>query len=63
MQNPKRERWQILCEQASVEQNPEKFLLLIRELDEALKAREEQLKAQHKLRARKVRQETSDAQA
>jgi hypothetical protein len=37
------ERWQILCEQVAVEQDPHKFLRLIRELNDLLEAREEQM--------------------
>jgi hypothetical protein len=38
-----KERWQILCEQVAVEQDPDKFLRLIRELNELLESREKQL--------------------
>lgn len=44
MQNANKPRWQVLCEQVAVEQDQEKLLQLVRELHEALNAREVRLK-------------------
>ncbi len=38
------ERWQQLCALATGEQDPEKLLLLIREINDILEAKEEQLR-------------------
>jgi hypothetical protein len=42
------ERWRALCEQAVVEQDPDKLLHLIREINQLLEAKEQRL---HKNRA------------
>ena len=38
------ERWRSLCEQAAVEQDPERLLELIREINQLLEAKERRLK-------------------
>jgi hypothetical protein len=43
MQGQDKERWKMLCEQASVEQDPVKLLKLIKEIDELLLEKEERL--------------------
>lgn len=43
MQNENKERWEILCQQAADEGDPQKLLLLVRELNDALKEREQRL--------------------
>lgn len=40
MQGETIERWKVLCEQAAVEQDPQKLLVLIREIDELLMTKE-----------------------
>ncbi len=40
----KEERWKKLCEQAAVEQDPDKLLLLMREFDLMLEERQRHLK-------------------
>jgi hypothetical protein len=39
MQGETKERWVILCAQASVEQDPEKLIALVKEIDEILEAK------------------------
>jgi hypothetical protein len=39
-----KERWKVLCEQASVEQDPEKLHKLIKEINDLLEAKEARLK-------------------
>jgi hypothetical protein len=39
-----RERWMELCEQASTEQDPEKLLALVQEINRLLEAKQERLK-------------------
>lgn len=43
MKGATRERWQQLCEQAAVEQDPEKMLSLINEINRLLSEKEERL--------------------
>lgn len=43
MKGATRERWQLLCEQAAVEQDPEKMLTLIAEINRLLSEKEERL--------------------
>jgi hypothetical protein len=43
MQGEYKERWQMLCAQAAVEQDPEKLLELVKEIDAMLAAKEERL--------------------
>ncbi len=40
----KRERWMHLCEQAANEQDPEKLMALIAEINQLLEAKERRLK-------------------
>lgn len=40
MEDPPKEYWKILCEQASKEQNPEQLMKLIQELNEILEQRD-----------------------
>ena len=44
MQGANKERWKVLCEQASVEQDPKKLHELIREINDLLEAKEARLK-------------------
>jgi hypothetical protein len=39
-----KERWKVLCEQAAVEQDPEKLHQLVKEINELLEAKESRLK-------------------
>jgi hypothetical protein len=48
MQGPTRERWLEICEQVIAEQDPDKFLKLITELNDLLDEKEERLLAQRK---------------
>jgi len=43
MQGENKERWRVLCAQATVEQDAEKLLELIKEIDAMLAAKEERL--------------------
>ena len=43
MKGATRERWQLLCEQAAVEQDPEKMLTLISEINRLLSEKERRL--------------------
>ena len=45
MQGPIKERWLELTEQAADEQDPEKFMLLIKEINNLLEAKEQALRA------------------
>ncbi len=54
MKGPQKERWLELTEQAASEQDPEKFMLLIKEINDLLEAKE------HALRARRAIQSESD---
>jgi hypothetical protein len=44
VQDGNKERWRLLCEQASVEQDPKKLHELITEIDDLLEAKEARLK-------------------
>jgi hypothetical protein len=46
MQGETRERWQMLCEQAAMEQDPERLMCLIREIDQLLSEKEQRLQQQ-----------------
>ncbi len=46
MQGPAKERWKELCEQASVEQNPQKLLELVAEINRLLGEKQNRLKSQ-----------------
>ncbi len=41
-----REKWMELCEQASTEQDPEKLLALVQEINRLLEAKQERLSKQ-----------------
>ena len=43
MQGEKKERWQQLCEQAAIEQDPLKLLKLVKEINDLLTEKEERL--------------------
>lgn len=45
MKGPQKERWLELTEQAANEQDPEKFMLLIKEINDLLEAKEQDLRA------------------
>jgi Mg-chelatase subunit ChlI len=44
LENEIKERWQVLCEQAATEQDPEKFLAVIKELTAELDRRSQRKK-------------------
>jgi len=44
MQGANRERWKVLCEQAAIEQDPEKLHKLVKEINDLLEAKEARLK-------------------
>jgi hypothetical protein len=44
MQSESKERWKELCEQAAVEQDPQRLLELTSEINRLLKEKEERLK-------------------
>jgi len=48
LQNETKERWKELCERAAVEQDHDKFLAIIQELNEVLEAKEHRLKVAEK---------------
>ena len=43
MQGENRERWQTLCEEAAIEQDPERLLALIQEINRLLENKEQRL--------------------
>jgi len=43
MQGEKKERWMVLCAQAAVEQDPEKLMELVREINDLLEEKERRL--------------------
>jgi hypothetical protein len=43
MQGEKRERWQQLCEQAAVEQDRQKLMALVKEIDQLLEEKQYRL--------------------
>ena len=45
-QGETKERWERLCQQASIEQDSERLLSLIKEINELLEAKDERLKQQ-----------------
>ncbi len=53
MQGLKKERWYQLCELAAVEQDPDKMLKLITEINELLEEREKRLEAEQMIYERK----------
>lgn len=44
MQGETKERWQRLCEQASLEQDPERLIVLVREIEKLLADKEQRLR-------------------
>jgi hypothetical protein len=48
MQGETRERWWLLCEQAAVEQDPEKLLELTKEINRLLEEKERNLQKQRR---------------
>ena len=46
MQGQTRESWERLCQQAAIEQDPERLMSLIEELNELLEAKEKRLMQQ-----------------
>jgi hypothetical protein len=48
MQGETRERWWVLCEQAAVEQDPEKLLELTKEINRLLEEKERSLQKQRR---------------
>ena len=46
-----KERWMELCEKAAVEQDPERLLELVQEINRLLEEKEQRLKAQRQSKA------------
>ena len=46
MQGPNREKWEQLCSEAAVEQDPQKLLQLIEEINRLLEEKEQRLRAE-----------------
>ena len=49
MQGPVKERWQHLCEQAAIEQDPQKLLELVREINKLLGEKQNRLNAKQQV--------------
>lgn len=49
MQGPVKERWQILCEQAANEQDPQKLMDLVREINRLLEEKQKRLTAKRNI--------------
>jgi hypothetical protein len=47
MKGEKAEQWRVLCEQAAIEQDPEKLMRLIEQINRLLEEKEERLRNQH----------------
>jgi hypothetical protein len=47
MQGEKAQQWRSLCEQAAIEQDPEKLMWLVAEINRLLDEKEQRLKQQH----------------
>ena len=47
MQGKTKERWRELCEQAAVEQDTQKLMALIAEINQLLEEKEQRLKKKH----------------
>jgi hypothetical protein len=43
MEDPKKEHWMVLCEQAATEQDPHRLMQLIAEIDRLLREKEQRL--------------------
>jgi hypothetical protein len=52
MQGETRERWQKLCEQAAVEQDPEKLMKLVAEIDRLLSEKQQRLEQSRQQRSK-----------
>lgn len=59
MQGKTEERWQVLCEQAATEQDPDRLMELIREVDHLL--HEQQTRLTQQYRSHETRADLSDA--
>lgn len=60
MKGQTKERWQMLCEQAVDEQDPERFMELITELNRILSAKEERLKLNRLLSGKQERLKSAE---
>ena len=47
MQGEKAEQWRALCEQAAIEQDPEKLMRLVEQINRLLDEQEQRLRDQH----------------
>ena len=47
MQGEKAEQWRALCEQAAIEQDPEKLMRLVEQINRLLEEKEQRLRDQH----------------
>ena len=54
MQGETRERWRKLCEQATVEQDPDKLMELVREINDLRQQKEQRLMGSSSFRFRQV---------
>ena len=50
MQGKVKEDWMLVCEQVAIEQDPERMIVLVRELNRMLDEKEERLKREHAAR-------------
>ena len=48
MQNETKERWLEICERVAIEQDPDKFLQLVRELNDLLEEKQNRIRALRK---------------
>lgn len=49
MKGANKERWHYLCEQAAIEQDPDRLLELIKEINRLLEEKEQRLKREHQV--------------
>ena len=54
MQGQTKERWRKLCEQAAIEQDPDKLMELVREINDLLQQKEQRLMGSSSFRFRQV---------
>ena len=47
MQGEKAEQWRAVCEQAAIEQDPEKLMRLVEQINRLLEEKEQRLRDQH----------------
>jgi hypothetical protein len=47
VQGKKAEQWRALCEQAAIEQDPEKLMRLVEQINRLLEEKEQRLRDQH----------------